>query len=140
MATSSNSEDHKIDVLQSELEYRRTKQGSIFSWCSAILVAIVGSPIALRIAMTRTQKTLVSVAVAGITAFAFLWLDYNAERESVTAKALESATECDLGHKHDELLDVRSTLSWYVGYRAALILQALAALVVIWCWVQTASA
>ena len=134
MNNNDDPKDNKIDVLQSELEYRRTKQESIFSWCSAILVAIVGSPIALRIAMTRTQKTLVSVGVAGITAFAFLWLDYNAERESVTAKDLQAATGCDLGHK-DDVIDKRSTLSWFVGYRMALILLAITALVVIWRWV-----
>jgi len=130
MGTSSNSNDRKIDVLQSELEYRRSKQGSIFSWSSAILVAVAGSPLVLRPAMQFHQKVFVSAAVIGLTLFAFLWLAYNAKRESVTAEALESLTSCDLGHSNHEF----STLSVYVGYRVALILLAIAALVATWCW------
>ena len=33
--TAADSKDHTIDVLQSELEYRRIKQGSIFTWSRA---------------------------------------------------------------------------------------------------------
>jgi hypothetical protein len=65
METPPHSNDHTIKVLQSELEYRRTKQGSIFTWSSAILVAIAGSPLVLGTTLQRLQKIFVSIAVIG---------------------------------------------------------------------------
>jgi hypothetical protein len=134
MATPPISNDHTIKVLQSELEYRRSKQGSIFTWSSAILVAIAGSPLVLGTTLQRLQKIFVSIAVIILALMVFLWLTYNADRESRTAERLEELAACDLGHKSRRELNRRSTLSPFVGYRMALILLAVAALVAIWCW------
>lgn len=131
MATPPNSNDHTIKVLQSELDYRRTKQGRIFTWSSAILVAIAGSPLVLGTTLQHRQKIFVSIAVIGLALMAFLWLTYNAKRESHTAERLEELATCDLGHKSGELY---SWSSLFVGYRVALILLAVAATVAIWCW------
>ena len=131
MATSPTSNDHTIKVLQSELDYRRTKQGSIFTWSSAILVAIAGSPLVLGTTLQHRQKIFVSVAVIGLALVAFLWLTYNANRESHTAEKLEELAACNLGHKDSELYSLSSL---FVGYRVTLILLAVAALGSIWCW------
>jgi hypothetical protein len=71
--------------------------------------------------------------VVCLTFLAFLWLTYNANRESVTAKALEGLADCELGQKNGDLKS-QSTLSPFVGYSVALILLAVAALVAIWFW------
>lgn len=94
MATPPNSNDHTIKVLQSELEYRRSKQGSIFTWSSAILVAIAGSPLALGTTLQHRQKIFVSVAVIGLALMAFLWLTYNANRESRTSDSRHLSSSC----------------------------------------------
>jgi hypothetical protein len=36
-----------VGVLQKELEYRRKKQWDIFSWCSTVLLAMIGGIFAL---------------------------------------------------------------------------------------------
>jgi hypothetical protein len=134
MATSPTSNNHTIKVLQSELDYRRTKQGSIFTWSSAILVAIAGSPLVRGTTLQHRQKIFVSIVVIGLALLTFLWLTYNADRESRTAERLEELAACDLGHKNRRELNSGSTLSPFVGYRVALILLAVAALGSIWCW------
>ncbi len=136
-AASSGSKSDKIGVLQYELDYRRNKQGSIFSWSSAILVTIIGGVILLTRdpghAIPPNQKIFISAAIIGITFFAVMWLGYNADRESVTATQLEHLSGCGLGDKKDGKAN-EPTTSLYVGYRVALVLLAVAALFVTWYW------
>jgi hypothetical protein len=130
------SNNQNIGVLQYELDYRRNKQGSIFSWCSAILVAIIGATFVLSRDPThpirQVQKLIFSGAIVGLAFFAFIWLGYNAHRESVTAKKLEELTGYELRDKKGG--EAREhTASKYVGYRVALVLLAVAALFATWC-------
>lgn len=127
-----SSTDQRIGVLQFELDYRRNKQNNIFSWCSAILVAIISGTLILSGAhpIPLPRKLFISVAVAGLSFFAFIWLGYNARRESLTAAKLEELTGCELRDKNNG----EATASKVVGYRVAVALLAIAALFAIWRW------
>jgi len=132
-----SADDQKIEVLKYELDYRRNKQWNIFSWCSAILVAIVGGTIVLNRdtnhPLQTAQKGIITFAVVVLAAFACLWLSYNAHRETVTVETLEHSTHCELRTKMNantfrEIL----TGSTLYGYRLALALLAIAALLATW--------
>jgi hypothetical protein len=128
--------DQKIDVLKYELDYRRNKQWNVFSWCSAILVAVIGGTSFLNRdpnhALQTGWRVIISSAVIGLTTFACLWLTYNADRESVTAKSLEAISSCEIQHvanrKHRQI----GTASAVCGYRVALFLLAIATLFATW--------
>jgi hypothetical protein len=133
----SKPKDLNIGLLQYELDYRRHKQESIFSWGSAILVTIIGGILLLSRDPTHpikpAQKLFISGAIVGLSFFAFVWLSYNASRESVTATELEQLTGKQLRDKKgDESSE--HTASIYIGYRVALVLLAVAALFATWYW------
>lgn len=45
-----------VELLRQDIEYRRTTQWDIFSWCSTLLVAIVGGLIAVRFTETTRGR------------------------------------------------------------------------------------
>jgi len=62
------------DLLKWEIDYRRQKQWDIFSWCSALLVGIIGGTIALRTGFFASQSVTWDVLVKAVISFAVLVL------------------------------------------------------------------
>jgi hypothetical protein len=115
------------DLASKELDFRRDKQWQIFSWCSSILVAITGGAIALQVGpqphkLVRSQRAAISFAVVVLIAYAFVWLTHNWDME-------KQARSC-FGDKVRE--QVWGPKRKVVGYRDALIMLGVAALLAIW--------
>jgi hypothetical protein len=120
------SRESTIDLAYKELDYRRKKQWDIFSWCSTLLVAITGGVIALETAqqaypLHRSQRAIISLAVAVLVAYAVLWIGHNWSMEKLARRCFSNETKEEIwGSKHKA-----------VGYRWALVLE-VAALLAIW--------
>ena len=115
-----------VDLLRQELDYRRSTQWNIFSWCSTLLIAIVGGVIALQKQNTSSlhlgQQVIVSLAVAVLAAYAVVWLTHNADRET-------RARECITQQVKYQIWAPRS---YAPGDRAAVVVLGIAALGAIW--------
>jgi uncharacterized membrane protein YkvI len=112
-----------LELMEHELDYRRTKQWNVFSWSSGILVAITGAMLALQRseALSKTQRVPITIAVLVLTVFACLWLDYNSKQEKRTAEQVKADTNWNVRGDNPP-----------PGYRGAVILLAVAALFAIW--------
>jgi hypothetical protein len=116
-----------LEFVRAELEFRRNKQSSIFAWCSTILVAITSGVIVLQIRqppleLSDTQKELLSWAIIVLAAHAVSWLGHNAHLEDRAAGLFEAqVAERIWGTKKPS-----------VGYRSALIMLGVGAMVAIW--------
>jgi len=115
------------DQVQKEFEYRRKKQWDIFSWSSTILVAMTGGVIALQTRkeayrLVFPQKLAISLAIIALVAYAVLWLGHNWTRETAVAKLLGPEVDAEL----------RGEQRPHFGYRGAIVLLALAALLATW--------
>jgi hypothetical protein len=115
------------DFVRAELQYRRDKQSTIFSWCSTILVAITGGVIFLQtgnspVPLKENQKELLSWAIIVLVAHAVTWLGHNAHLES-TAKGLFEI------QVREKIWDAKSPSA---GYRSAVIMLGVGALVATW--------
>jgi hypothetical protein len=84
--------------LEWEIDYRRQRQWDIFSWCSTLLIAIIGGTIALRTGFFASQpmtwtlylELVISGAVLVLVANSLLWLSHHRDREM---KARDHLTE-----------------------------------------------
>ena len=125
-----------IEFVQKELEYRRRKLWDIFSWCSTMLIAITGGIFALETAaqrplvFNRWEKGAIIFAVAVITVYAILWMNYHLNREGEMVQALND-------NLHLKKLGIPLSMHppnsrFQVGYRLVLVLLAAAACVVPW--------
>jgi hypothetical protein len=74
-----------VQVLQNDLEYRRTKRWDIFTWSSTVLLSIVGGMFVLERqggTLTRPwEKLVVSLAAITVASFAQLWIRYHWKHE-----------------------------------------------------------
>ena len=111
------------ELLQRELDYRRTKQWNIFSWSSGTLVAITCAMVALQrtTPLPTSQRLPVATAVAALAIYSFIWLEYNSTQEKRTAERLKEES------------------GWYVrgdnpppGFRGAVVILAIAAQFATW--------
>ena len=115
------------DIELKELEYRRKKQWDIFSWCSTILVALTGGVIVLQTRehayqLHTSQKIAISISVIAIMVYAMLWLSYNWTREQEFLKIFDAdETSKPAGNKRP-----------YFGYRGAILLLSVGALLATW--------
>jgi len=121
------SHEATIDLAYKELEYRRKKQWDIFSWCSTLLVAITGGVIALETRqqtypLHRSQKAIISLAVAVLVVYAVLWLGHNWR--------MDKLARCCFSKEIKERIWGPKRKA--VGYRWALVMLGAAALLAIW--------
>lgn len=127
-----SSEQSIPDIVIRELEYRRKKQWDIFSWCSTLLVAIIGGIIALRMGtfakqpMTYPLKWVIASAVIVLAAEAILWITHNHTREQVAQTHLDEKTREWLKYDSSWSLTALTYSS-----RVVIVLLAIAALVAI---------
>jgi uncharacterized membrane protein len=82
------------DAIAKEIEHRRDKLWKIFSWASALLVAITGGLIALKakdknFALTTIQFRLLLWSVIVLTGYACLWVKQNLDLEEYAQKVLD---------------------------------------------------
>src|SRR5215472_17129683 len=79
-----------VDLLCQDIDYRRTTQWNIFSWCSTLLVAIVGGLIALRAPHTLHPglKAIITIAVMVLTGFALIWHVHHERKEKLARDRL----------------------------------------------------
>lgn len=119
-------------VLQHEVDYRRQRRWSIFTWANTTLVAIIGGSIALQVqadgALSLPQRALMSIAVLILVAYACLW--WEAQRRIGSGLRSELA-------KLDARLDVpvptnRGGVPDRVGGLYTIALLGLAAIAAIW--------
>jgi hypothetical protein len=121
------SNESAFDLACKELDFRRDKQWQIFSWCSSILVAITGGAIALQMGpqprqLLPIQRGIISFAIVVLVGYAFLWLSHNWYME-------KQARSC-FGDKVRE--QVWGPKRKVVGYRDALIMLGVAAMLATW--------
>ena len=80
-------------TVLSEITFRTEKLWRIFSWASAILVALTGGIIALRTDekdLTLWPRVFLVASIAILAAYAILWLNQNLKLERAARDALES--------------------------------------------------
>ena len=119
-------DEKKFDILLKDLEYRRKKQWDIFSWCSTILLAIIGGMFALA---TRDrphswlpwQRGAISLSAVTVALFAQLWIHYHWKYELEVARALTKAADFPILRKGPPL-----------GYPHVLVALVISALFAIW--------
>lgn len=122
-----SSDSPKLSILQKDLEYRHKRQWDIFSWCSTLLVAITGGVIALETTqsphpLTLPTQLIISLAVVVLAGYAVHWIHYDAKCQTVTVDLLNKEVNLEQTvRKHAGL-----------GYRGAIVLLALAAILAIW--------
>ena len=135
--------EEKVEMLKYELDYRRTKQWNEFSWCSAILVAIIAGTVILNKDPCNQQQTMwiviTSFATIGLTTFSCLWLTYSENCAYETAKELERLTGCPFMHRDTGEKSQNGKKKRHInaafninGYKLALVVLAIAALVASW--------
>jgi hypothetical protein len=125
----SNPPEPPVDLIYKELDYRRGKQWDIFSWCSTILVTLIGGLILLQTAqpphpLHRGQKGIISLAVVSLVAYAVFWIGHHWQRE-------KSARECFTAEVRQKIWK-SAQLHWAVTHRGALVLLGIAALLATW--------
>jgi len=82
-------EQSNSDTVRWEIDYRRQRQWDIFSWCSTLLVGVIGGTIALRTGFFASHpKTwtiylqwVISGAVFVLVANSILWISHHRNRE-----------------------------------------------------------
>ena len=118
--------EKKLDILMKDLEYRRKKQWDIFSWCSTVLLAIIGGMFALA---TREkpqpwlpwQRGAISLSAVIVAVFAQSWINYHYQYELELATTLAKAIDHPIFRKRPPL-----------GYPHVLVALVVAALFAIW--------
>jgi len=115
-----------VELLRQELEFRRSKQWDIFSWCSTLLVAIAGGVIALEKQQTSllhpAQRVVVSLAVATLASYGFIWHKHHEAREDEIRRLITQETMCKIWKPRKKV----------PGARAAVVVLGIAALAAIW--------
>jgi hypothetical protein len=113
-----------VDLLRQELDYRRSMQWNVFSWCSTILIAIAGGVIALQrtSSLHIVQQGIVSFAVAGLATYGYFWINHHMDRENQVRKCITNEVKA-------EIWPPRSHVP---GDRVTIIVLGSAALVVTW--------
>jgi hypothetical protein len=85
-----------------EITFRMEKLWRIFSWVSAILVALTGGIIALRTTqgdLGLWPRVILGASIFSLAAYAILWLDQNLKLERSARDALEN---------HDKALRIQA--------------------------------
>ena len=125
------------DIVKWEIDYRRQKQWNIFSWCSTLLVAIVGGTITLRTGVfAKTPVTwdvklqfLVTFAVVVLVFYTCLWIYHSDYRENEAIKHLDDNAKILLMRDNNRW-------GWTYSSRVVVVLLGAAAILAIWIPIQ----
>jgi hypothetical protein len=119
------------EVVGKELTYRRDKQWRIFSWTSTFLLATIGGVVVLagkgQFRFDLPLRALMAVALLIIAIYACRWIGQNIEYES-WARSDAQNIDKQLG---TELQIPEPGKRWWGGYRGALALLAIAAVLAV---------
>lgn len=116
-----------LSVLQKDVEYRRKRQWDVFSWSSTLLVAIIGGLIAIKTSehphsLRRLTQVIITAAVVVLGGYAYRWIYDDAKRQVATVDLLNKVAKLEPEeHKYPAL-----------GYRGAIILLAVVAVLAVW--------
>jgi len=119
------------ELLSKEIQFRRERTWSIFSWTSNILVGIIGGVIAVNssdkgFAMSDTHKFLLCSAVVIIAGFSNAWIgNYTKKEQELRMRA----NDLDIPHTGIRLHSDGRRLN--ASYRVAVPLLAIAAILAI---------
>ena len=125
------------DIVKWEIDYRRQKQWNIFSWCSTLLVAIIGGTITLRTGVfAKTPVTwdvklqsLVTFAVVVLVFYTCLWIYHSDYRENEAIKHLDDNAKILLMRDNNRW-------GWTYSSRVVVVLLGAAAILAIWIPIQ----
>lgn len=118
------------EALATRAQALRDKQWQVFAWSSNLLIGTTGGVIALagvpQFEFTSGNRILLSLAVAILTFFSYIWIRHNFSHKE---KIVEHLKRCDeqLG-----IPTVPSHGSAWIGYHAPVIMLAIAAIATIW--------
>ena len=121
------------EQVEKERSHRRDKLWKIFSWTSTLLVAIIGGTVALRskpqenFEFSWWLRLVLILSVISLVVYAVRWIKYNLMIEESAQEAI---------NKYDGELNIKNVIPakpQNVGYNAALILLAAAAIGAIIC-------
>lgn len=122
-----------INTLESQLSQRLEKIGSVFTWCSSILISITAGVVAAAASndfdLTIPGLVLISMVIIILTIYAHAWINENLKFESSLRDELETIYKEQL--HYDKLKSFRPDKAKF-GYKAAIIWLGCIALAATW--------
>lgn len=122
-----------ISSLQTQLSQRLEKLWNVFSWCSGILISIIGAVLFVNrlggVALQVKECLIISLVIVILTAYAYFWLDENLGFEKKVRDEIDRIFETEF--KDTRMKSLRPDKAKF-GYKAVILLLGSTALVATW--------
>lgn len=122
-----------ITNLETQLSQRLEKLWKIFSWCSSILISIIGATVLAshsgKIKLTWVGCSIISVVIIILTTYAYLWIKENLEFERKIRNEIDKIFEKEFNYY--QLKSLRPDRAKF-GYKSVIFLLGTVALISTW--------
>ena len=122
-----------LTTLETQLSQRLEKLWRVFSWCSSILISIIGAVLfanhASNIKLNWQECIIISVVVIILTLYAYLWINENLVFEQKIRDEIDKIFEEE--YNNTQLKNLRPDNAKF-GYKAVILLLGLVALIATW--------